>query len=258
MRKWAVRFVIVAVLIVVIIIGIVSIGDAKVYLTGEKVTAHVDSCGSGSRSMGAGSSGIIAAPEARRGGGGGSSRSSSKTCYGTWTYRDGGTGKGKLRGVDSYAGSNVVVRAKGNVAVADSLWKNLFAPVAGLIAFIVLIVLGIRWWRRRDGADGSNSTGGGAPPAGHPQWGQQQPSVGYPSNAAPAPYGAPQPAPYGAPQGNPQQWQQPVGGYPQPVGGYPQPSGGYPAPGMYPQAGGYPPPGQYPPPGSPGAYQPHA
>ncbi|MEV2218867.1 hypothetical protein AB0E01_03185 [Nocardia vinacea] len=252
MRKWAVGFVIVAVLIVVIIIGIVSIEDAKVYLTGEKVTAHVDSCGSGSRSMGAGSSGIIAAPEARRGGGGGgSSRSSSKTCYGTWTYRDGGTGKGKLRGVDSRAGSNVVVRAKGNVAVADSLWKNLFAPVAGLIAFIVLIVLGIRWWRRRDGADGSNPTSGGAPPAGHPQWGQQQPPVGYPSNAAPASYGAPQPASYGAPQGNPQQWQQPVGGYPQPAGGYP-------APGMYPQAGGYPPPGQYPPPGSPGAYQPHA
>lgn len=252
-----------AVLIAAAAIGVLSVESAKIYLTAEQVTVRVDWCGKGQpRAFAAGPSGLTAAPQAR-----GRSRPS-KSCYGSWTFRDGTTGKGQLRGVGDglRIGSTRVMRATSTVAVPDSPWGNLLPPLLAPLALIGTVALVIRWWRRR-GADSDDAPPAGAgPPVGNMP-GPAPPAYPGPMPPAyPAPTGYPGPAPQGYP-GPMQQAYPPPPPYPGPTPppypgpapqGYPGPApSGYPGPASQgyprpaPQGGPSPwaPPDRYPPQG---------
>lgn len=100
--------------------------DVKVYLTADRVTAHVDECRYSSAGRGSG-----------------------WRCTGTWTLRDGTTGRGKLQGLEDNraSGAPVAVYATRNRAVTDS-WSHISIFALGVAALLALVGFGVWKWRR--------------------------------------------------------------------------------------------------------------
>ena len=208
----------IAVVVLTVIFGFFGVPRANTYLTGEQVTATVQSCET-KTSYG------------RRG-----RRYTTTTCTGTWTTSDGQQHSGVINGADTeHQGQTVAVRARGDEAQLDDLW--VLWPFWVFLALLAATVGGIGFAiaRRRAGS------------------GQRPPMPGSPG--APVPYGMHAPVPaghHGGQSGGHPQGGYPPAGYP-PAPGYPP--AGYP-PAGYPPAG-YPPAG-YPPAGAPPAGYPPA
>ncbi|SUD47916.1 Uncharacterised protein [Nocardia otitidiscaviarum] len=128
-RNWSTDLIILTVIVLVGLtgIGLFSMPNAAVYLTGERVAGKVRVCQLNNRE--------------RPGWG--------YTCTGSWRLADGRTGVGKLEGVGTKhpRGAVIALRVRDDAAVIESPRWLIFVGI-GATALVALVTIAIRATRR--------------------------------------------------------------------------------------------------------------